>query len=161
MKSQMPTVPVVARYVYLMSGKALTWKQSHVLSMFQLSECHFLYTSKNYCNMKPLKTYIPNRKVNHLNQTSIFWVHIKLQYPVCITLKFHKLKLKPDNLEAQMMKVGSPFAGSGEDRSIHVPMKPCKARRFGKERNGATICFGFSFVCSDIFKSIFFSTKSI
>lgn len=40
-------LPVVARYVYLMSGKALTWNQSHVLSMFQLSECHFLYTSKN------------------------------------------------------------------------------------------------------------------
>ena len=47
MKSQMPTVPVVARYVYLTSGKALTWNQSHVLSMFQLSQCHFLYTSKN------------------------------------------------------------------------------------------------------------------
>ena len=93
-------------------------------------------------NMKPKKRYIPNRKGKSFEPNLHFLGFMLYNCPGCITLKFRKLKLRPDNLEAQMMKVGSLFAGSGEDRSIHVPMKPCKARRFGKERNCAITWFG-------------------
>ena len=77
--------------------------------MFQLSECHFSHTvhpwrvtwdTKKSTNWKV-------QKQSNLHFLGFMWYNC----PGCIALKFHKLKVKAENCEAQMMKLDHSLLG--------------------------------------------------